>query len=142
MKKNKKNMKEAYVENVIIWLVIFVGFATMFFFTLNYASILRVKDNMDSISDYGANMIALNGVGADIVENINDIGLPVINDISADDIDCVSEVDNSHQIVFITETSNDSYKFFDGQLSTKRVIFNQVNSNKITCTLTVTLDDN
>lgn len=141
MKTKNKKLKPAYVENIIIWLVIFVGFVTMFFFTINYASILRVKDNMDAISDYGANMIAVNGVDVEMIDQINDIALPLVSNIDSGDLTCNSVVDNAYQVIFNTQTSNTEYKFYEKQLLTQRIVFNQVNSNSVTCTLTITLED-
>lgn len=141
MKTKNKNLKPAYVENIIVWLVIFVGFVTMFFFTINFASILRVKDNMDAISDYGANMVSVNGVDVDMIEQLNDIALPLVSQIDAADLVCNSVVDNAYQVLFITETTNTEYKFYEEKFTTQRIVFNQVNANSVTCTLTITLED-
>ena len=139
----KKEMKPAYVENIILWMVMFVGFATFFFFVIDYSTIVRVKDNMDAMSDYGANRIAREGVSTDITSELNDMKVAKVNAITSANIVCNSVADTppTYQVIFITQTSNNSIEFYNKKLSTKRVVFNEVNSQTVTCTLTVTLSN-
>ena len=71
MQKKIDTKKPAYIENIILWMVMFIGFATMFFFVIDYATIIRTKDNIDALSDYGANVIAVQGVGTDMIAELN-----------------------------------------------------------------------
>ena len=138
----EKNMKKAYIENILLWMVMFIGFATLFFFIINYASIVRVKDNMDAISDYGARNVAINGIGSDLSANINNMRVSAVNNVAADTSTiCASVSNNAHQVIFITQTTNLDYKFFGNQLFSKRVVFNDVNSDTVTCTLNITLSN-
>lgn len=136
-------MKAAYIENIILWMVMFVGFATMFFFVIDYATIVRVKDNMDALSDYGVNRIAQQGIAADLVTDLNNMKVSKINTITAGNIVCNSilNVPADFQVIFITETSNNSVEFLNSKLTSKRVVFNEVNTETVTCTLTVTLSN-
>lgn len=139
----KKQMKKAAIENIFVWIVLFVGFATFFFFIIDYATILRVKDNMQALSDYGANYVAINGVGDNISTSLNDIKANSINSISADTNSICNEVTNSpldYQVVFTTQTTNNSYKFYGKKLSATTAVFNQQSGNTITCTLNITLN--
>lgn len=140
--KKKNNMKPAYIENVILWMVMFVGFATMFFFVIDYSTIVKVKDNMDALSDYGANIIARQGI-SDISTELNDMKVARINTISAGDLSCASVADTppTFQVIFITETTNNSIEFYSNKLTSRRVVFNETNSNTVTCTLQVTLSN-
>ena len=139
VKINKNNIKPAYIENILLWIVMFIGFITFFFLTLDYASIIRVKDNMDALSDYGAENIAINGIGNNISTNLNNITIGIINNITSTDLICTPTTDNTFQVIFITQTTNNSYKFYSNQLSSRRVVFNQVNSDTVTCILNITL---
>lgn len=138
-----KNMKPAYIENILLWMVMFIGFATMFFFVINYATIVRVKDNMDAMSDYAASRVSLQGIGADLVTDLNNMKVGRINNITAGNIVCNSVVNNppDFQVIFITQTSNNSIEFYQKSLTSRRVVFNEFNSQTVTCTLTVTLSN-
>lgn len=138
----KKSMKKAYIENILLWMVMFMGFVTLFFFIIDYSTIVRVKDNMDAISDYGARNVAISGIVNDLSTNINNMKVSGINTVNADTTSiCVNTTNNSYQVIFITQTTNTDYKFFGNQLVSKRVVFNQVNSDTVTCTLNITLSN-
>lgn len=138
----KDNMKKAYIENVLLWMVMFIGFVTLFFFVIDYATIVRIKDNMDAISDYGARNVAINGIGQDLSTNINNMKVQGINNVSADTSSiCTSNANNAYQVIFITQTTNNSYKFYGDTLTSRRVVFNEQNSNTVTCTLNITLSN-
>lgn len=138
----KGNNKKAYIENVLLWMVMFIGFVTLFFFVIDYATIVRIKDNMDAISDYGARQVAINGIGDDLSGNINNMKVSGINTVTADTTSiCVSNANNAYQVIFITRTTNSSYKFYSSNIQSKRVVFNEQNSNTVTCTLNVTLSN-
>jgi|GEM_PF-3932886 len=139
----QKNMKSAAIENIFVWMMIFVGFTSLFFFVINYATILRIQDNMNAISDYGANYIANNGTGTDISANINDISVSGIDNVTSANLVCneSTNVPPDYQVSFTTESSNNSYKFYGSKLSATRVVYNQLSGNTIDCTLTVNLLD-
>ena len=136
-------MKNAAIESVLVWMLTFIGFGTLFYFVINYAMIIRVQDNMNALCDYGANMIAEEGVGADIVTKLNEISTGNIATIGAGDIVCnsVTESPLTYQVVFTTVTTNQDYKFYTEALQTSRAVFNQVSGDTVTCTLTITLED-
>ena len=143
MQKKIDTKKPAYIENIILWMVMFIGFATMFFFVIDYATIIRTKDNIDALSDYGANVIAVQGVGTDMIAELNNTKISKIKTINASDLVCdsVADVPPTYQVIFITETSNDSIEFYNDKLTSKRVVFNEVNTETVTCKLTVTLSN-
>ncbi len=138
----KTTMKKAAIENIFIWLVLFVGFATLFFFIIDYATILRIKDNMNAISDYGANYVATNGMGDDISTQINDMKLITIQNVNAN-TGAICNIDaaraNQYKVIFITQADS-SYKFYNNQLRTSRAVFNQTSSDTIVCRLVITLN--
>jgi hypothetical protein len=142
MNKIKTKDKPAYIENILLWMVMFIGFATLFFFVINYASIIRVKDHLDALSDYGANTISMQGSRTDISAQLNSMAGRGLDTINTGDLVCnqIAEEIRTFQVIFNTVTTNSSYKFFDHQLSSRRVVFNQDGSgNTVTCTLSVTI---
>lgn len=139
----RKNAKPAYIENILLWMVMFIGFVTLFFFVIDYATIIRVKDNMDALSDYGANRISKQGSTTNIISELNDIKIKAISTINAGNLVCnsVAQTPPTYQVIFTTETTNNSIKFYKGKIISKRVVFNEVNSQTVSCKLTVTLSN-
>jgi Flp pilus assembly protein TadG len=139
----KTTMKKAAIENIFIWMVLFVGFATLFFFVIDYATVLRVKDNMNAISDYGANYVGVNGTGDDLTTQINAMKSNSIVELTAGQANtgsiCISNANNQYKVIFITQATN-LFKFYDKKLITSRAVFNQSGSDTITCTLDITLN--
>lgn len=138
---NKKNhsMKDAYVEQVIIWMFLFVAFTSLLFFSINYSTIIRVQDNMNSLSDYGARRVSVNGSGVDIIADLNNMRHGSIKAIIASDLVCTPVTDNLSKVIFITETVDTSFQFVNEKLVSRKAVFNEVNSNTVTCTLTIDL---
>jgi len=133
-------MKNAAVENIIIWIIIFASFVTVFFMVINFSTVLRIKDHVDSLAEYGANYVATRGIGDDITIIMNDIAPPAILPMNVDTSDiCDSVADNTFQVIFNIRTTNNSYLFHDGPITGTRVVFNQMNSNTITCDLSITV---
>lgn len=145
-KKNEllhKNMKPAAIDIIFVWIVLFGIFVSIFFFIINYTSIIRTKDTLDALADYGANYIGKNGIGDNISNAMNSIATKNFANINADtSAICNAPVaDNTFQVAFIVTSTNNSFYFYNGQLSSKRVVFNQDNTgNGITCNLSVTLN--
>jgi Flp pilus assembly protein TadG len=141
-----ENMKSGYIENILLWMVMFIGFAGLLFFVINYATIIRVKDNMDAISDYGALRISKDGLTLNTTQftnKLNNMKVSAIGTIDATlgvDLNCSTVADSAYQVIFITRSTNTSYKFFNNRLTSKRVVYNESNSNTVTCTLDVTLN--
>ena len=140
---NDPKMKKAAVESVIVWIVIFTSFVSVFYFIINYSTVLRMKDNVDTLADYGSNYVATNGVGDDISNLLNSIAPAGIQAINADtNAICNSNDDGNFQVIFIVRSTNASYIFRDEPITSRRVSFNQVNSNTVTCDLSITLQNN
>lgn len=137
-------MKSAYIENVIIWMVMFIGFAITFFFIIDYGTVTRVQDNIKGLSDYGANYVSINGstVTNDLVDGLNNLKLDKINTITAGNISCGATPTGSsnYQVIFTTTTGNVTLEFYTGTLEGKRVVYNEQGAADIQCTLNITLN--
>lgn len=143
MKEKLTNMKEAAIENVFVWIVLFATFASIFFFIINYTTITRTIDTIDSLAEFGANHVGTNGVGADLSTIMNEIATKNISTISADTNTICTTVDNSqYKVIFNVTSTNTSLYFYSGQLSSKKVVFNQdTTGDTITCNLSVTIQE-
>lgn len=141
MKNKNHNMKKAAIESVFVWLVIFTLFVTILFFIINYTTIIRAKDTMDSLADYGANYVATNGIGDDLSSRMNSIRTGNFNAINADTgTICTTNVDNEFKVIFNVVATNTSLYFLNNQLRSRKVVFNQDGTgNTITCNMSVTI---
>ncbi|WP_321469038.1 hypothetical protein [Halarcobacter sp.] len=140
----KKDLKKAYIENILLWMVMFIGFVTFFFFVINYAKVARVKDNMDAISDYGARLISTNGTGAitisSFITRVNNMSVKGIDPVATADLICNEDntiVPPEYQVIFSTQLAG-GVSFYDKQIVSRRVVFNENGSETVTCTLTIT----
>lgn len=146
----KHNTKPAYIEQVLMWMVIFIGFVWMFFFVIEYATAIRIKDNIDALSEYSARKVSgtvtQTGIDTDttFIASLNNIRMNKITLLTTTNLTCV--IDNAtlnSQVIFITQGT-----FLDGFLSnqgtnnfiSRKVVFNESNSEQITCTLNVTIN--
>ena len=84
----KNSMKDAFVEQIILWIVIFVSFVGFLFFVIDYSNSLKVKENADSIAQYTSRMVAIDESIAQIVQGINSIKGDYINSVSVGDLSC------------------------------------------------------
>lgn len=143
MKTKDTTSKPAYVENIILWIVLFVSFVTLFFFIIEYSVTVKVIDKADSLSDYGARAIALGKSESDVVDGLNQIKGNSFNTITVDDLSCVETggVEN-YQVIFNTYTTYEN-NFLVGQgennIHAKNVVFNEVSSSLKVCNLYITI---
>lgn len=144
-------MKPAYIEQVLLWLTIFVGFVTLLFIIIEFSNITRIQGNMDLMADAGAQMKSLGVEDVNVSASLNKIKKPYFNDIVADGsspdsvLECVDTGNDTYQIIFIVTGTYDDTNIFPTQnLTTKRVVYNIEdlsdigdNSAEIECTLTL-----
>jgi len=143
--KKNSNMKDAIVENILLWMIMFIGFVSLFFMILDYSKILRVKDNMSSLSDYGSRMIALDKNESDIISGLNNLKSNTVVDIVAADLVCNTDAGtDNYQAIFNTQTTYTNSVFTTGganNIVSSSVVFNEVNSSQIECTLTISISN-
>lgn len=149
----QKNMKAAVIEQMFMWMVIFIGFVWMFFFVLDYATAIRIKDNMDDISKFAARFVSNTsnqvnmGSNAVLITNINNINISKISNVTTGNLNCViansAPQNTNQQCIFIVQGT-----YLDGFLSnqgtnnfqSKTVVYNNTNAEQITCTLNITIN--
>ena len=144
LKENKKaNLKDAVVEQIILWIVIFVSFVGFLFFIIDYSNVVKVKENADSIGDYTAKMLALSKNDADIVLGINKIKGDYITSITTSDLICVEDntVLNHQVIVNIYATLNNGFlPVSTNNIHSKTVVFNESSEFEKECTITLSFN--
>lgn len=147
-------MKSAYIDQMLMWTLIFVSFVWLFYFVLNYSTAVRLNENMDYMSKFAAKYIANNisdqtqvTSDATLISNLNDMKLSKIGNIDAADINCVianiSPLDTNKQSIFVIQGTYNK-GFLSGQgannLISRTVVYNNTNSAQIICTLNVTIN--
>lgn len=149
---SNKNLKQAAIENVLIWMLLFIGFIGIFFLIIDYATIVRIQDKMNELGDYAANRIANDGAIMDLTAEFNNRKVAAIQTFNANDVNttiiCSDVADGLYQVRFNIVTTNNSYKFYNNPLSSSKVVFNNVyindanvanDSDSIECNLQITL---
>lgn len=148
---NKKtNMKKAYIEQILMSMVIFIGFIWSFLFVAQYAAVLRTHDSMDAMGNYGARFVSnLNdqttvAAQAALFTNLNNLSIDSITDVTTADIVCAiaaaaPQATNS-QSIFITQGTYNKGYFKDKVLTSRIVVYNERSQAQITCNLNISIN--
>lgn len=134
-KQQKINMKKGAIDQAIAWLLLFVSFIVVFYFIIDYSRVSTFRDEITTISNLGARIIAVGGTEDDVVARVNEVKSGLIADATAGNLTCNNLGTNNFRIVFTTEVSIDSDIVPDNLLSNRVGVFNEVNSDDIDCTL-------
>ena len=153
IKEKQNNFKPAYIENILMWMVIFIGFIWMFFFVIDYATAIRIKDNIDALSEYGARTASESidqttiGSNNTFITNLNNIRISKIASLTIANLVCtiatVPPQDTNYQVRFTTRGT-----YLDGFLSNQgtnnftstKTVFNENSPAQLTCTLDITIN--
>lgn len=139
--KDLTNYKKAVVDQIILWIVLFIAFVGFLFFVIEYANAVKVKDNTDAIADYTARMVALGRSEDDIATGINEnIKDDYFNDVSGGGIVCVEDTTTSnYQVVVNIKTTLTNDFLTSSNVHSRTVVFNEVSEFKKECDLTLTI---
>lgn len=140
--KNNTSFKDAVVEQVVLWIVIFISFVSILFFIIDYSNALKVSENSDSIANYTARMVALNSSDSDIADGINKIKGDYVNTVSASSISCSEDTtDSSRQVIvnIYATLSNNILLSGSNNIHSKAVVYNESSEYKKECSLTLSL---
>ena len=137
--KKVKKMVPAVIDQLMMWIMIFVSFVGILFLVIDYSLIMRIKGNIDLISQYSARMIALGKTEDETATAINNIKLSYFATVSGGSIVCTTDAIGTYQVIFNVTGSYVDTKILAQQnsLVSKKVVFNEVSSDEITCNLTL-----
>lgn len=143
--KTKKinNLKNAVVEQIVLWIVIFMSFVTMFFFVIDYSNALKANENADTLSQYAARMISINEETDDIIAGMNNIKGDHVATIESDDLVCVDDTSVSNRQVIVNIYATLDNDFLEGDANnvhSKTVVFNESSEFQKECSLTLSLN--
>jgi Flp pilus assembly protein TadG len=137
------NMKNAVVDQIILWIILFIIFVGFLFFVIDYANAVKVKDNTDAIADYTARMVALNKDSSEIISGANTIKDDYFTTISQSDLVCIEdETLSNHQVIInvYTTLTNSFLPVGNSNVHSKTVVFNESSETEIECTLTLSFN--
>ncbi len=136
----KNNMKPAVVDQILLWMVIFIAFVTLLFITVDYSALIRLKSNNDSLAKQGARMIALGRTTDETADSLNNIRNNYYSTIAGADISCIEVVATDYQVIFnvISTYTDTKILVFGDDIHAVAATFNETTANEITCTLNLT----
>ena len=142
MLKNKSvihRMKKALIDQILVWTILLVGFITLLFMILDYSSIVRLKNNIDTLALYGVRLIAIGRESDKIIESLNRIKNKYYTTIVSTDLVCDEVWSLNFRATFhvIGTYSDAKILTFDSDILGKASAFNEKNETEITCTLTL-----
>lgn len=141
MKKIKK-MKQAAIDQILLWLVLLTIFVSFLFLVIDYSVALRIKDNVDALADYGSRLVALGRTDAEVVAGMNNVKLTSMATIQEADLSCTTGATSNYQVQFTVQATFSS-TFFDtgaNNVRGKTVVFNEISDLEKTCTVTITFN--
>lgn len=143
MKTKKVNMKDAVIEQIMLWLVLVSIFVTFLFFVIEYSTVLRIKDNADALADYGARMVALGKTEAETATGLNNIKLSSMATITDVSITCTEDAATSNYQVQFSVNATFTGTFYGdaaNNIRSKSVVFNESSDLEKSCTLALTFN--
>lgn len=142
-KNTNKNMKKAFVEQIILWIMLFICFVTFLFFVIDYSNAIKVKDNTDAIADYVARMVALGNSAADTIDGANGIKDDYFASMVESDLVCVDDTTVSNHKVIVnvyTTLTNGFLPTGNSNVHSRTVVFNEKSEIETECTLTLSFN--
>ena len=133
-------MKKAIIDQIMLWIVIFVSFVTIFFMVIDYYVVVKAKDRCDTMSNYAVRMKAL-GRDENITAGLNNLSNDIFETIEESDISCADNDDNEYKIKWTVNLDLNTTTFKDKHIHSFSAAFNEVDSSSIDCNLTLRIKD-
>lgn len=137
-------MRKAVVEQIFVWIVLFAAFAGIFFMILDYAMVVKARENCATISNAAAREIAVSDPN-DAQGDYEDVVIAKVNAVKGDyiatastaDLSCTYPGTTNSQIVFTSQLTLVNRFLADSTVSQSVGVYNEVDSADINCTLTL-----
>lgn len=129
-------MKKAVIDQMMLWMIIFISFVTMLFMVMDYYVVIKTKDTSDLLSNYGARMKALGKNDDIIVDGLNTIKSDYFATVNSGDLLCDTSDTGGYKIKLTANISIvNRFLSADEKIYSYSSAFNEVNSDDISCTL-------
>lgn len=130
-------MRSAIVDQVLLWIVLFVAFVTIFFMVLDYSFVLKGRENCATISNYAARSVSLGNTEDEVIARVNSIKGDYFATATTADLVCTDLGTTNYQINFTTQMTLDNRFLSDNTISESVGVFNESSPADISCTLTL-----
>lgn len=140
---NNHHLKKAVVEQIVLWIFLFISFVSFLFFVIDYSNATKVKNNTDAVADYLARMVAIDKNEADIVTGINNIKDNYFQDVAVIDLVCNLDaaISNRQVIVNVYATLNNNFlPVGNNNVHSRAVVFNESSEFQKECSLTLSFN--
>ena len=129
-------MKSAVIDKILLWMIIFVSFFSIFFIVIDYYKVVKVKDKLDALTNYGARMKSIGKDDTTLVSGLNVVRDNYFNNIEDSNLSCVSLGTAQYQVIFNANITFKNRFLNDGEkIYSRSVSFNEVNSIDQNCSL-------
>jgi len=135
-------MRRGILDHIIMQILIFVFFVTMLFLVIDYSSVARVQNLLDTIAQQGARMVSLDRTLTQVASMINANKTDYYLAVNSSDITCIS-TGSSSQVNFIASGDyNTSFSTLGDSgvvtVVSRSTAYNEVNSSDLNCTISLT----
>ncbi|MEA3384038.1 MAG: hypothetical protein U9Q20_05120 [Campylobacterota bacterium] len=132
-------MRKAVIDQMMLWIVIFVSFIVILFLVIDYYVILKTKDRCDMLANYAVRMKALGRTDDNISSGLNSLSNGDFGTINIPDDWCTYNDSSGNYQVKVSMTSEiNTITFKNSNIESYASAFNEVNSSTIDCTLELT----
>ena len=137
MKNNNSYLnKKGIVDQIILWIVLFVSFVTIFLLVIDYYTVIKVKDKCNALANYSVRMKALGKDTATIVAGLNSIKTDFFDTIVEADLTCTQPGTNDYKVILTTNITFTNKFLSEGEkIYSKATAFNEVDSTDTECSL-------
>jgi hypothetical protein len=133
-----KNSKKGIIDQIMLWLVIFISFVIIFVMVTDYYVVVKFKDRTDTMANYGVRMKALGREDTNITVGLNNLKSDSIDDIVEDDLICTEDDTlENYQVKFSINLDINTTTFKNKSIHSYTSAFNEVNKSSIDCNLTL-----
>lgn len=140
---NNINLKNAIIDQILLWIVLFTIFVGFLFFIIDYSNTVKAQDNTSAIADYIARMNALDKQESDIVIGINQIKNSYFATVTSNDLNCTTNTGISNYQVIVNVYATMINNFLSSQannIHSKAVVFNESSAFQKECSLTLSFN--
>lgn len=137
---NFSTYKKAVVDQILLWIMLFIAFVGFLFFIIDYANAIKVKDNADALTDYAARMISLDKPMGEVVTGLNRLKDDYIATIQESDITCTEDSTSlNHQVIMniYSTLTNNFLPTSNNNVHARTVVFNESSEVEKECSLTL-----
>jgi len=134
-------MRRGILDHIIMQILIFVFFVTMLFLVIDYSSVARVQNLLDTIAQQGARMVSLDRTLTQVANMINANKTDYYLAINSSDITCISTGSSSQVNFTASGDYNTSFSILGDSgvvtVVSRSTAYNEVNSSDLNCTISL-----